>query len=123
VFTFILIIHIIVSVLLVIIILMQESKGGMSAMFGGGQDSYFGAAGAGKFFSKITTVLAIIFMLTSLSLSLFSRRNVKVNEGNIPPLPTQNKQLPSVPQNTNNPSDNQLPIVPQGENNTVPTTK
>lgn len=71
-FTLLLTIHIIVSLLLVVIILMQQSKGGVAAMFGGGQDSVFGASGADSLFSKITAVLAFVFMITSFSLALMS---------------------------------------------------
>ena len=69
--TLLLIIHIVVAVLICIVILMQSAKGeGLSGAFGLGQGttSFFGADTA-NVLVRITTVLAVIFMLTSLSLA------------------------------------------------------
>ncbi|MBN1916793.1 MAG: preprotein translocase subunit SecG [Verrucomicrobia bacterium] len=69
--TFLLIIHILVGLLMCIVILMQSSKGeGLSGAFGMGQgtSTFFGADTA-NVLVKITTVLAVIFMVTSLSLA------------------------------------------------------
>ncbi len=71
-------IHIIVSVLLVITVLLQPGKGGdLGSMFGGTTESIFGASGAVPFLTKVTRVLAVLFMVTSLSLGYFSTRSVK----------------------------------------------
>ncbi len=72
-FTLILIIHILACLLLVALVLMQTGKGGMGAAFGGGE-SFFGGQGAAPFLTKATTGLAVVFMLTSLSLTLVSGR-------------------------------------------------
>lgn len=71
--TFLIVIHVVVALILVISVLLQAGKGGgMGAAFGGGSSSsLFGAQGPATVMSKITTVAAIIFMVTSLSLSLF----------------------------------------------------
>lgn len=71
--SFLLVIHVVVAVILVISVLLQAGKGGgMGAAFGGGSSSsLFGAQGPATLMSKITTASAIIFMVTSLSLSLF----------------------------------------------------
>jgi len=72
-FTVFVVIHVIVCVLLVIVILMQSSKGGgLSAAFGGGGQVIFGGRETATFLSKATTYLAIIFMVTSLSLAFLS---------------------------------------------------
>ncbi|MCK4524788.1 preprotein translocase subunit SecG [candidate division WOR-3 bacterium] len=114
-FTFVLIIHIIVSLLLIVIVLMQQSSGGMGAMFGGGQDSVFGASGAGNLMTKITTVLAIVFMVTSLSLALVSKGastavealpQVPYNQQIIPPVQNEN----TIPQS----KETNIPVIPQG---------
>jgi preprotein translocase subunit SecG len=76
--TFIKAIHIIVSILLIITVLLQPGKGGdLGSMFGGTTESIFGASGAVPFLTKITRVLAVLFMVTSLSLGYFSTRSVK----------------------------------------------
>lgn len=63
----ILTLHIIVCVLLVILVLLQSGKEGMGVIFGGGNSSVFGSAGAGGILAKLTTLMAIIFIITSLS--------------------------------------------------------
>lgn len=78
VITFIKGIHIIVSILLIITVLLQPGKGGdLGSMFGGTTESIFGASGAVPFLTKVTRVLAVLFMITSLSLGYFSTRSVK----------------------------------------------
>lgn len=65
--TLILTLHIIVCFLLVILILLQSGKEGMGVIFGGGNSSVFGSAGAGGILAKLTTLMAVIFVITSLS--------------------------------------------------------
>lgn len=65
--TLILTLHIIVCVLLVILILLQSGKEGMGVIFGGGNSTMFGSSGAGGILAKLTTLMAIIFVITSLS--------------------------------------------------------
>ncbi len=65
--TLILTLHIIVCVLLVILVLLQSGKEGMGVIFGGGNTSVFGSGGAGGILAKLTTLMAVIFMITSLS--------------------------------------------------------
>jgi len=74
VYTFLLIVHVIVSILLMLAILMQASKGGgLSGTFGGGgSSSLFGGRGAATFLSKFTTGLAIAFMAISVLIGLVS---------------------------------------------------
>jgi len=63
-------IHLVVSILLIIVVLLQQAKGaGLSPVFGGGQ-SIFGARGATSFLSKMTAVLATLFMITSILLAI-----------------------------------------------------
>ncbi|MEC9206049.1 MAG: preprotein translocase subunit SecG [Pseudomonadota bacterium] len=69
--TIILAIHIILSVALVILILVQHGKGAdAGAAFGSGASStVFGARGSATFLTKLTTIIALIFFVTSLSLA------------------------------------------------------
>ncbi len=68
------IVHVVVCIALIMIVLLQTGKGAdMGAAFGGGSsNTLFGASGASTFLTKATTVAAIIFMLTSLSLAYMS---------------------------------------------------
>jgi preprotein translocase subunit SecG len=65
------ILHVIVCIFLVAVVLLQRGKGAqVGAVFGGGGGgTMFGSRGAGNFLTKLTTGAAVIFMLTSLSLS------------------------------------------------------
>lgn len=65
--TLILTLHIIVCILLVILILLQSGKEGMGVIFGGGNASVFGSSGAGSILAKLTALMAVIFVITSLS--------------------------------------------------------
>lgn len=67
-------VHVIVCVALIMIVLLQTGKGAdMGAAFGGGSSqTLFGSTGASTFLSKATTVAAVVFMLTSLSLAYIS---------------------------------------------------
>ncbi|MDZ7699111.1 MAG: preprotein translocase subunit SecG [Deltaproteobacteria bacterium] len=71
----ILIIHVAVCIALILIVLVQKGKGaGMGAAFGGSSQTVFGSAGATTLLHKVTTIVAVIFMLTSLGLSFFIGR-------------------------------------------------
>ena len=77
--TFIIVLHVIVSFALIFIILLQTGTGaGMGAAFGAGSSqTLFGSSGSSKFFTRLTTVAATIFMLTSLTLTITSAHRVK----------------------------------------------
>jgi len=75
--TLILIVHVIIAVLLILVVLLQIGKGAsLSNLFGGGtgREALFTSAGGDVFLKRLTTVLAIIFFLTSLSLTVISSR-------------------------------------------------
>lgn len=75
-FTFLIIIHGIICVGLIMVVLMQSAKGdGLASAFGGGAFSgaVFGGRGAASFLSRATTVLAVLFMISCIGLTLVSR--------------------------------------------------
>jgi preprotein translocase subunit SecG len=68
-FVFITIVHIIVCVVLIMVVLLQTGKGAeMGAAFGGATQTVFGSSGPAGFLSKLTTAVAVIFMITTLTL-------------------------------------------------------
>jgi len=69
-------IHVVVCIALIIVVLLQSSKGGglAGAFGGGGGQTMFGGQETASFLSKITTYLAVAFMLLSLMLALLSAR-------------------------------------------------
>jgi len=71
------IVHILVCLFLILIVLLQTGKGAdIGAAFGGGSSqTLFGSAGPGGFLTKITTGVAVIFMITSIGLAyMYSHR-------------------------------------------------
>ena len=73
--TLLIILHVTVALFLVLIVLLQTGKGAaMGSAFGGASQTMFGSSGASNFLSKMTTVAAVLFMLTSLGLATFSSR-------------------------------------------------
>ena len=75
----ILVLHFIVAFFLIGTILLQAGKGtDISSMFGaGGSQSLFGARGGATFLSKLTTVVAMVFLITSLSLATIANHAAK----------------------------------------------
>lgn len=69
----ILTVHLVLCVSLIVLVLIQQGKGAdMGAAFGGGgSNTFFGAAGATAFITKLTTGIAVAFMLTSMGLIYF----------------------------------------------------
>jgi len=63
------ILHVLVSIGLILVVLLQTGKGAeVGAVFGGSSSTIFGSSGAGNFLTRLTTVMAIVFMATSLTL-------------------------------------------------------
>src|SRR5437868_7383283 len=70
------ILHVIVCVFLVIVVLLQSGKAAdLAGAFGGmGSQTVFGPRGSATVLSKATTISAVLFMLTSLTLSILATR-------------------------------------------------
>ena len=69
-YTVVTVLHIIVCFFLAIVVLLQQGKGSdVSAVFGGSSQTLFGSSGAGNLLTKLTSASAIIFMITSLTLT------------------------------------------------------
>ena len=88
--TILIVVHVLVCIALIMIVLLQTGKGAdMGAAFGGGSsNTLFGSTGASTFLSKATTGVAIVFMLTCLSLAWISgnRTGESIMEGTPAPV-------------------------------------
>jgi len=95
--TLITIIHVLACFVLILVVLLQAGKGAnMGAAFGGSSQTVFGSSGAGTFLGKMTAVIAIIFMLTSLTLTYSaSRKGSTLMEGARAPVTRQ--AMPTTP--------------------------
>ena len=69
---FLLIFDIIVAVLLIGSVLLQKSEGGALGL-GVSQDSFVSSRSAGNFLTKVTAILATLFIITSISLTVVSK--------------------------------------------------
>src|SRR5438067_2179467 len=102
--TLIYLIHIFVCFFLVIVVLLQSGKSGdIAAAFGGqGSQTAFGPRGAATVLTKATTWCAVIFMLTSITLSIAASRktgpkSVLQNYNSAPAKPAPAKPAPANP--------------------------
>ena len=78
--------HVIVALILILVVLLQTGKRAdlAGAFGGGGSQTAFGTRGAATFLSKLTTTAAVLFMLTSLGLTLISARSQGPTESVLP---------------------------------------
>ena len=67
-------IHVVAALSLILTVLLQAGKGAAmgSGLGAGSSQTMFGSSGAGNFLTKLTTGIAILFMITSLTLAVFS---------------------------------------------------
>ena len=71
----ILVLNIILAVLLVVIILLQKSEGGALGL-GASQDSFISSRSASNFLSKTTGIIATIFIITSILMTVLSQKGI-----------------------------------------------
>ena len=72
---FILVIVIILALLLIGLVLLQKSEGGALGL-GASQDSFVSSRSASNFLTKATTVIATLFIITSISLTIISKQKI-----------------------------------------------
>jgi preprotein translocase subunit SecG len=115
------VVHVLVSLGLILVVLLQTGKGAeMGAVFGGSSSTIFGSSGAGNFLTKLTTGMAIVFMITSLTLGYFAARKPTgtifdsqspIVEPRIPEKPMQTGEPQKAPVGGAQPT---APAAPQG---------
>jgi preprotein translocase subunit SecG len=103
------IVHVLVCLFLIIVVLLQSGKAAdLAGAFGGmGSQTAFGPRGSATLLSKATTISAIAFMCTSLSLSILATRSSGVG-ATVLERKTPAKQ--SLPAGATPPSPGQAPI-------------
>ena len=102
-----LVIHLLTALFLVALILMQRSSGGALNGLGGGSgaNSFLTARGTGNLLTRATAVLATIFFITSIALSLYYKGASRVSTSVLDAAPAE-QSAPSVPS---------VPVVPLAE--------
>src|SRR5690349_24945877 len=93
------IIHVLVCFFLIIVVLLQSGKAAdLAGAFGGmGSQTAFGPRGSATLLSKATTVSAVIFMVTSLSLSILATRSAGLGTTVLEGAPAKSAPTKSAP--------------------------
>ena len=96
----ILIINIILAAILVILILFQKSEGGALGI-GVSQDNFMFSRSAGNFLTKATAIVATLFIICSLTLTILSRSELTPTISVIDKIEENTDDAPKVPENNN----------------------
>ena len=95
-----LILNIIFAFILVILVLMQKSEGGALGI-GVSQESYMFSRTAGNFMTKATAVVATLFIICSLALTIVSRGELAPTSSVLDTVKEKTEDTPSIPENNN----------------------
>ena len=95
-----LILNIIFAFILVILVLMQKSEGGALGI-GVSQESYMFSRTAGNFMTKATAVIATLFIICSLALTIVSRGELTPTSSVLDTIKENTEDTPSIPENNN----------------------
>jgi preprotein translocase subunit SecG len=109
------IVHVIVSVGLILVVLLQTGKGAeVGAVFGGSSSTIFGSSGAGNFLTRLTTGMAIVFMMTSLTLGYFAGRkpSATIFDNRAPATEPRAPMQPQAPQQPQTAPSSPQPAAP-----------
>ena len=96
----ILIVNIILAVILVILVLLQKSEGGALGI-GVSQDNFMFSRSAGNFLTKATAIVATLFIICSLTLTILSRSELTPTTSVIDKIEENTDDTPKVPENNN----------------------
>jgi preprotein translocase subunit SecG len=106
--TLVVVVHVVIAVALVGLVLIQQGKGAdAGAAFGGGaSQTVFGSQGSGSFLTRMTTLMAVVFFVTSFSLAIFAKQRAEV---------AGEAGIPTVQESTQSPaSDTSAPAIDEG---------
>ena len=95
-----LIINIILAAILVILVLFQKSEGGALGI-GVSQDNFMFSRSAGNFLTKATAIVATLFIICSLTLTILSRSELTPTTSVIDKIEENTDDAPKVPENNN----------------------
>ena len=95
-----LVVNVILAVILVLLVLVQKSEGGALGI-GVSQDSFMFSRSAGDFFTKATSLIAALFIICSLTLTIVSRGDLKPTTSIIDKIEENSDDVPKIPENKN----------------------
>ena len=93
--------NIIFAIILIILILLQKSEGGALGI-GVSQESFMFSRSAGNFFTKTTAIIATLFIICSLSLTIIGRKDLPTSTSVIDKIEEKkDDSSPKIPKNDN----------------------
>ena len=94
--------NIIFAIILIILILLQKSEGGALGI-GVSQESFMFSRSAGNFFTKATAIIATLFIICSLTLTIIGRKDLPTSTSVIDRIEEEKEDdsLPKIPKNNN----------------------
>ena len=95
-----LVFNLILAALLVFLILLQKSEGGALGI-GVSQDNFMFSRTAGNFMTKATAVIATLFIICSLALTIISRGELTPTSSVLDIIEEKSNDTPSIPENNN----------------------
>jgi len=95
-----LVMNIVLATILVLLVLFQKSEGGALGI-GVSQDSFMFSRTAGNFLTKATAVIATLFIICSLSLTIISRGELTSTSSVIDKIEENTQETPEIPENKN----------------------
>jgi preprotein translocase subunit SecG len=93
-----LVLNIILAIILVLLVLMQRSEGGALGI-GVSQENMMFSKSAGNFMTKATAVVATLFIICSLALTIVSRSELTATGSVLDAVEEKNQDTPSIPEN------------------------
>ena len=93
-------INVVLAIILVILVLIQKSEGGALGI-GVSQESFMFSRTAGNFLTKATGVIATLFIICSLSLTIISRGDIEPTLSVIDKVKESSDDTPKIPENNN----------------------
>ena len=91
-------VNIALAIILVIIILLQRSEGGALGL-GVSQDNFTSARSVGTFLTKVTSVIATLFIICSIAIVAISRDELRETQSVLEKELEENSNLPQIPEN------------------------
>ena len=95
-----LVLNIIFAVILVLLVLMQKSEGGALGI-GVSQENFMFSRSAGNFMTKATAVVATLFIICSLGLTIISRGDLEPTTSVLDTVKEKTEDTPSIPEDNN----------------------
>ena len=95
-----LVLNLILAAILVILILLQKSEGGALGI-GVSQDNFMFSRSAGDFMTKATAIVATLFIVCSLALTIISRGELTPSSSVLDKIEEKTDDTPSIPENNN----------------------